>query len=67
VLASEVSANGHSELFKKYERDRRQLIEKYNEEITQLKMKILELQSQPQTVEYRGWAKGQLSPESIYH
>lgn len=30
-----------NELFKRYERDRRKLIEKHNEEITQLKVKIL--------------------------
>ena len=37
--------NGEGEMYKRYERDRRRLIEKHNEEITQLKVKILELQS----------------------
>lgn len=40
-FSGDLALNGQSELFKKYERDRRQLIEKYNEEITQLKLKIL--------------------------
>ena len=33
--------NNQSDAFKKYERDRRQLIERHNEEIAQLKVKIL--------------------------
>lgn len=52
-------------MYKKYERDRRLLIETYNEEITQLKMRILELQSQPS--EYRYSSTKVLSPENVFN
>ena len=38
------SEQASSDLFKKYERDRRKLIERHNEEISQLKLQLLQLQ-----------------------
>lgn len=69
-LSEEVENRG-SELYKKFERERRALIERHNEEVSQLKVRIQQMSSQQHISNIDNYSitvkkAGPINPDNIY-